>query len=192
DWGRRACRATGVSEETQQRAAEAELDGLLEALEAQLARTPYALGSRPTAVDAVLLGALRAHFLNDPTPSARYGKLERVRAWALRTHAWDGTGELPPFPETTPFGQRALEVVAQQYRPFVLANARALAAGDKAFTATTYGEEVSYRTRPYPERSRQMVRGRVAHRLDSAERREVDAWLQAHGLAEVFGAGTAS
>ena len=59
-WGPRACRATGTELPSQQRAAENEYIGMLESLENQLASTRYALGDRPSAVDAMLLGGLRA------------------------------------------------------------------------------------------------------------------------------------
>lgn len=186
DWGRRACRATGVAPDTQQRAAEGEIERLFGALDTQLAETAYALGDRPTAVDAVLLGGLRAHYLADPVPRQRLGKLSRVVAWAERTHAWDGSGALPAFPETTAFGRLVLEEMGRTYKPFVLGNARAVAAGDKAFVARVYDEDVSYRTRPYPELSRQMVRDRIRHRLDDAALAEVLAWLEAIDLADVF------
>ncbi|MFW6067819.1 MAG: glutathione S-transferase family protein [Myxococcota bacterium] len=188
DWGRRACRATGVAPEAQQRAAEEELDRLIAALDEQLGRTAYALGDRPTAVDAVLLGGLRGHFLLDPVPRARYGRFERVVAWAERRHPWDGTGEMPPFPETTPFAEVALEEMARSYRPFLLGNARALEAGDKAFVAEVHGEEVSYRTRPDPERSRRMIVDRIRHRLTDEEREAVHGWLEARNLADLFAA----
>lgn len=187
DWGRRACRATGVDPESQQRAAEEELARLLGSLDSQLAQTAYALGDRPTAVDAVLLGALRAHFLVDPVPRERLAGYTRVVQWANRSHTWAGDGQLVPFPESTPFARLVLEEMARTYRPFVLANAEALAAGNKAFTAQIYGEEVSYRTRPYPQRSREMVRERIRDRLDDGERQAVERWLEAHGLVDVFG-----
>ncbi|MEO0322724.1 MAG: glutathione S-transferase family protein, partial [Myxococcota bacterium] len=56
DWGRRVCRATGVSSPTQQAAAEAEYLRLMDAAEAQLGETRYLLGDRPTAVDCIVLG----------------------------------------------------------------------------------------------------------------------------------------
>jgi glutathione S-transferase len=187
DWGRRACRATGVSGETQQRAAEAEMDRVLGALDDQLGRTPYALGGRPCAVDAVLLGALRAHLLTDPVPRARYANLQRILAWSERAHRWDGTGELAPWSEPTPFARLLLDEMAGPYRAFILGNAAALASDAKAFTVQVYGEDVSYRTRPYPERSRQMVRDRIRHRLDDTERAQIQGWLESVRLADVFG-----
>lgn len=65
-WGGKVCRATGVSSEIQQRAAEAEYHRIMEAAEAQLGQT--LLGERPTAVDCIVLAGLRAHFLYDPVP----------------------------------------------------------------------------------------------------------------------------
>jgi glutathione S-transferase len=187
DWGRRACRALGVSEASQQRAAEEEMDRVLQALDDQLGRTPYVLGERPCAVDAVILGALRAHLLNDPVPRARYAHLARVVAWSERTHAWDGGGVLAPWSDPTPFARLLLDEMAGPYRAFVLGNAKAVQEGAKAFTAQVYGEEVSYRTRPYPEQSRQMVRHRIQHRLDDTARAEVRRWLEAAHLGDVFG-----
>jgi glutathione S-transferase len=184
-WGPRACRATGTESEHQQRAAEREYFELLGALEAQLMHTRYALGDRPTAVDSMLLGGLRAHTNSDPLPDLR--KFAHVLAWDEKeADRWDGSGTLAPFPDSTPFAQHVLELARQQYAPFVLGNARALAAGDKAFTIETYGEETSYLTRPYPEQSRSLIRERIRNQLDDADRAIVVDWLAATGLAECF------
>ena len=66
EWGGKVCRATGVSSEIQQAAAEKEYHRLMAAAEAQLAQSDYLLGDRPTAVDCIFLAGLRAHFLYDP------------------------------------------------------------------------------------------------------------------------------
>ena len=68
EWGPRACRATGTESEHQQKAAEEEYERVLQAMEAQLESTPWMLGHRPTAVDCILLGGLRAHTWMDPDP----------------------------------------------------------------------------------------------------------------------------
>jgi hypothetical protein len=184
-WGPRACRATGTELKTQQEAAEREYTALLSALETQLGDTPYALGGRPTAVDAMLLGGLRAHTNADPLPDL--SQFPRVLAWdATDADRWDGSGNLEPFPKSTPFAAHVLELARTQYLPFVLGNARALEAGDKSFTAETYGESVSYLTRPYPEQSRRMIHARIRNQLDAAEQAEVRDWLEAQGLAACF------
>ena len=82
DWGPRACRATGTESEIQQHAAEAEYVRILEAAEAQLKDTPYLLGHRPTAVDCIVLGGLRAHTNMDPDPKKITAGYPGVIAWS--------------------------------------------------------------------------------------------------------------
>ncbi len=196
DWGGRVCRATGVSSPAQQAAAEAEYLRLMDAAAAQLAETRYLLGDRPTALDCIVLGGLRAHFLHDPAPRrVLRPRYPRVLAWAGdeepgheqegEADAWDGSGELAPLPESTPFARRVLGEMATTYAAFARANAQARAEKQKAFVIPMYGEDVSYLARGYVERSRQMVGRRLAA-LDPTERSRADALLSAHGLAGVF------
>lgn len=187
NWGRRACRATGTESEHQQKAAEEEYQSILGALESQLETTRYALGDRPTAVDAVLLGGLRAHIDEDPTPKAMLQAYPRVIDWGEEAaDRWDGGGELAPFPESTPFAEHVFEIAREAYRPFVLGNATALARGEKAFVVPTYGEETSYLARPYPEQSRQLILERIRNQLTAEERDAVARWLEERGLADAF------
>ena len=184
-WGPRACRATGTETDSQQQAAENEYFGLLRALDDQLGRSRYALGDRPTAVDAIVLGGLRAHVNADPVPDL--SEYPRCTSWdETGADPWKGDGALAPFPESTPFAAHVLALARDVYAPFVLGNAEALADSRKAFTIETYGEAVSYLARPYPERSRHMVQDRIAHRLAPRERAVVLEWLDALGLREVF------
>ncbi len=187
EWGPRACRATGTASEQQQRAAEAEYVRVLEAMEAQLASTPYMLGDRPTAVDCVLLGGLRAHTNMDPDPKAVVADYPKVVAWCEGgADGWDGSGSLAPFPQSTPFARFVLTEMASTYRPFILANREAGSAGAKAFSANIYEEDVSYLCRPYPEQSRQMIVDRIRHELTAEERDGVGTWLAEIGLADCF------
>ncbi len=184
-WGRRACRATGTESESQQRAAESEYFGILAALESQLGATPYALGERPTAVDAMLLGGLRAHVNNDPYPDL--GDYPRVVAWDEKeADRWDGGGAPIAFSATTPFAGQLLEIARGWYQPFALGNARALEEGSKAFVVESYGEPVSYLARPYPEQSRRMILARIRNQLAENEQRAVGGWLEQQGLDAVF------
>lgn len=184
-WGPRACRATGTDSVHQQRAAEKEYLDMLGVLEEQLGRTRYALGDRPTAADTILLGGLRAHTNNDPIPDLT--PYPRVQAWdAEGADGWDGGGELPPLPEATPFAAHILERARESYAAFALGNAKALAEGRKAFVIETYGEDVSYLARPYPEKSRRLVKNRIQHQLVDEERAEVLSWLADRGLTECF------
>ena len=190
NWGPRACRATGTDSEQQQQAAEDEYVRILEAAEAQLQRTAFLLGDRPTAVDCMVLGGLRAHTYMDPDPKKVVANFPTVVDWTeRRADQWagdggrEGDGELAPLSDITPFAQHVLSEIADTYVPFVLANRDAQEAGAKAFHADIYGEKVSYLTRPYPETSRQMVAKRIAS-LDTRE--QIDKLLKEYGLSQVF------
>lgn len=185
-WGPRACRATGTETAFHQRAAEAEYERLLAAAEAQLGESRYLLGERPSAVDCAMLGGFRAHTLHDPDPAKVMRRFPRLIAWAEgQADAWDGGGDWAGFPQSTGFARHVLRELPGSYLPVLAANAAALAEGAKAFVVETYGEPASYLTRPYPERSRQMIRERIA-RLAADEQPVVLAWLADTGLAEAF------
>jgi|TARA_Y100000310_G_scaffold330109_1_gene401204 glutathione S-transferase len=190
NWGPRACRATGTDSKIQQEAAEAEYVRILEAAEAQLKDTAYLLGDRPTAVDCIVLGGIRAHTNMDPDPKKVTAGYPKVLAWAeSEADKWQGHGELMPFPDSTPFVQFVLEEMKTTYKPYLLANRAALGAGAKAFSANIYGEEVSYLTRPYPPFSASMITDRIENRLTSAQRKQVTEWLQTTELTDCFISG---
>jgi glutathione S-transferase len=182
-WGPRACRATGTDSDVQRKAAEAEYLRILEAAEKQLDETRYLMGDRPTAVDCIVLGGLRAHTHMDPVPKRVTANYPRVVSYSEGgSDKWDGSGDLPRFPETTTFGEFVLKEMVNTYQPYVLANGAAQRAGAKAFHADIYGEEVSYLSRPYPETSRQMIVDNISHFLDEQAQSEVSDWLESKGL----------
>ena len=192
-WGPRACRATGTETVFHQRAAEDEYRQLLAAAEAQLADTRFLLGDRPTAVDCMFLGGLHAHTLHDPDPRKIVLGYPRIVAWHAQntapdfaSQAWAADATWAPFPDSTPFARHVLRLTADQYRPFLLANAQALTTGSRAFTVDTYGEPASYLCRPYPEQARTMIRQRIANRLDAPTGGVVQRWLADLGLSDVF------
>ncbi|MCZ6619913.1 MAG: glutathione S-transferase family protein [Gammaproteobacteria bacterium] len=187
-WGPRACRATGTDSKHQQQRAEAEYLRILQALERQLGETPYTLGSRPTAVDCIVLGGLRAHTHMDPDPKRVTSGFPRVVAWCEgAADTWDGGGELAPFEGPTSFARFVLEEMVGTYQPYALANREAREAGSKAFHVEIYGEDVSYLTRPYPEFSRRMIVDRIGRTLPDDERSTVAMWLEETGLSAGFG-----
>jgi len=156
-------------------------------MEHQLSDTPYMLGGRPTAVDCVLLGGLRAHTNMDPDPKAVTAGYPRVVAWSEgAADGWSGNGALEAFPESTPFARFVLSEMATTYQPYVLGNRHAQQAGAKAFHADIYGEKVSYLSRPYPQRSSQMVSDRITLTLTEPEREAVASWLHEVDLGECF------
>lgn len=187
DWGPRACRATGTDSAQQREAAELEYQRLLEAMERQLGETRYLLGDRPTAVDCVVLGGLRAHTNMDPDPKRLTAGYPGVIAWCENAaDAWDGTGELARMPDSTQFAQFVVREMQTSYLPYILANQAAQAVGAKACHADIYGEQVSFLSRPYPERSRAMISQRIRHQLSAHERAEIGVWLKANGLDRCF------
>ena len=160
------------------------------AAEAQLQETKYLLGDRPTAADCIFIGGLRAHFNYDPAPRrVIHDRYPVTIAWCEgRADDWDGSGELAPFPESTPFARFILGEMVNSYRPFALGNREARLNKQKAFVIEVFGEEVSYLSRPYIEQSRQMVVHHIENDLSIAERDRVYAWLQAVGLYDTFSA----
>jgi glutathione S-transferase len=184
-WGPRACRATGTESQHQREQVEMEYMALIDALERQLGESRYALGDRPSAVDAILLGGLRAHTNADPIPDLT--EFTRIQSWDNgEADSWDGDGDMIQFSPVTPFADHVLALARDGYAPFALGNARAVATGQKAFEIETYGESVSYLTRRYPEQSRMMVQRRVRDLLSDDERELVGKWLEELGLAECF------
>ena len=177
NWGPRACRATGTDSEVQRQAAEDEYQRIVEAAERQLSKTRYLLGDRPTAVDCIVLGGLRAHTLMDPDPKRIYSDYAEVVAFSEGARdSWDGSGEID-FGRPTDFAELIAREMVTTYQPYIKANRDAQHAKAKAFHATIYGEEVSYLSRPYPEQSRLMITGRWAGLSEQARQRTTD-WLE--------------
>ncbi|MGR9089963.1 MAG: glutathione S-transferase N-terminal domain-containing protein [Gammaproteobacteria bacterium] len=185
DWGQRSCRATGTEPMSQRTFAEAEYLALMAAADAQLARAPYLLGERPCAVDAALLGGLRAHTHHDPLPDL--GEFPHVIAYAEGAcDRWDGDGELAPFAEPTDFAQHLLRLAGDYYAPFIAANRRARDAGNKAFEITVYGESVSFMARAYPEVSRELLVRHYRDQLASEEQEIIRRWLATASLDQLI------
>ena len=178
DWGPRACRATGTDSDVQRKAAEDEYVRILEAIESQLTKTPYLLGNRPTAVDCIVLGGLRGHTNMDPDPKKVTANYPRVLMFSAGiADDWSGKGVLNEVFELTDFAKFALTEMSSTYQPYVMSNSEAQAAKAKAFHANIYGEDVSYLSRPYPERSRQMIIAAINDRLTKDEQVDIFALL---------------
>lgn len=182
-WGGKVCRATGVSSQTQQRAAEDEYHRIMAAAEAQLRETRFLLGDRPTAVDCIVLAGLRAHFLVDPAPNRILrGRYPGVVRWAEQeADLWAGGGALASFPESTAFARFVVFTMSATWAPFALANRDALSREKRAFVIPIYGEDVSYLARPYIEQSRLMLARRAA-----AAGPAFAQWIAGTGLVEAL------
>ena len=186
-WGAKACRATGVETAYQQDMCEAEYARILQACEQQLSQTRYLMGDAPCAVDAVILGGLRAHTMNDPVPAKLVAQFPRVVDWVEnQADVRTGRGRLAPVENPTGFARAMLDEMQRGFMPFALASRRALAAGEKVFTIEVLGGEASFLARPYPEEACQMVR-------DHAQRLRVlgcnpDAAFAVWGLDALYSA----
>ncbi len=184
-WGGKAARATGMTDPHQVEQAVAEYGRMLEALNKQLAETRFALGEAPCAIDAVIVGGLRAHFAADPAPAKVVAQFKRVTEW-LETCDDVTDFELRPFEAPTDFAAFVLSEMGGAFKAFSAGNQHAVEASEKAFEVELFGKLTSLRTRPYSEHSRRMVVERIRNTLDENERREIGDWLAAHGLAERF------
>ena len=144
------------------------------------------LGDRPTALDCIVLGGLRAHTNMDPDPKKVTAAYPTVIDWAeRRADQWDGTGELLDDPAESDLARLVLDEMADTYGKYVLGNRDAQSTSAKAFHVPVYGEDVSYLSRPYPEQSRQMVLQRIAN-LDEQQQHQVAEQLQTYRLSQVF------
>jgi glutathione S-transferase len=182
-WGGRACRALGLEDEDQCRLAEQDADAVWAALEDQLGRTRFALGDRATAVDAVLLGALRGHFLTDEAARAVVERYPRVVAWAGRA-PWDGAGELPAFPECGAFAATVLHRMRGPYLSWLLAHTSAVERGERVFEALSEGHQVQFRTlhSPSPTDSIRYLCDRFSEQIQGDDLTKLRQWLADRGL----------
>lgn len=154
-WGPKSCRALGVSEPHQRDACLAELDRVFSIVERCLVSGRYILGSMwPTAVDAVVLGSLRAHFFHDVRglDPARFPKLHK-----LCVRVFEGPEMEPPPGVSSPIVLESVLVHElmrdEAMRNFVLitrANGVALHAKQKSFVVHINGSPVSILTRQEP------------------------------------------
>jgi glutathione S-transferase len=119
---------------------EASYGRFLDILEALIASQGYVLGKRPSAADFALYGQLTQLGIVDPTPAAICNaRAPRVRAWLDRMEDLSG---LEPSAadwltrdqigrQLSPF----LAEVGRTYTPFLIANSKAIAAGETSFSA---------------------------------------------------------
>lgn len=184
-WGQKAVRALALDQESQQSSAEAVFERVCTALNEQLAHTPYALGERATAVDAVLIGALRAHLMMDPEPRRRLSAYPRLRQWAGRKQTVVQGGEISDFRGPNAFAQVILTEMAGDYRSFITANGAALQARRKAFELEINGEQTSFLARRYPETSRCALIAWISA-LPSSDQMEINQWLAKQRLGSIF------
>jgi len=156
-------RLVGSSEKTL-KSIETSFEQQLALLEPHLAQRPYLFGGRPALADFGLYAQLY-QCATDPTPGALLRQhAPHVLAWIERMLDPKAMGEFEAWSALEqgllPLLQRE---VAAVFLPWSLANARALAAGEKEFSCELAGQSFSQETQKYHARSLQALRARYAH-----------------------------
>ena len=157
----------------------------LAAMENHLARQPFLLGRRPAAGDFALFGQLTQLVGFDPTPRAIAHEV------SPRTVAWVGLmedqGGIDPedsdwnIPERSPASLRGiLEEIGRVYVPALLANAKAVVAGEKTWEAEIGGLPWSQQTFPYQAKCLHWI-NRQYRALGDDSRARVDSLLEGTG-----------
>jgi glutathione S-transferase len=158
---------------------------VLQALEDHLKQHAYLMGGRPGSADFALYGQLTqlAHF--DPTPMAlAVQHAPRVWAWTALTEDLSGiepqdSDWLTDVPTTL---HRLLCEAGRLYAPLLLANARALAAGQTELQTQIDGLPWVQQAFPYQAKCLAWLR-RDYDALSATARARVDGWLAGTGCS---------
>ena len=162
----------------------------LAAMEAHLATQPFMLGHRPAASDFALYGQLTQLVGFDPTPRAIAHQLSpRTVAWVGQLSDLSGLepsdqdwGSVDPMPSTL---RALLAECGRMYAPALLANARALLAGEKSWQTEIDGTLWAQQTFPYQGKCLTWIKQHYGD-LTAADRQRVDGLLAGTGCERLF------
>jgi len=162
----------------------------LKAFEAHLTLHPFLLGARPSSADFAVYGQLTQLAEFDPTPTALTIHLApRVTAWVGMLEDLSGLEPqddewivADPLPDTL---AAVLAEIGRVYPPVMLANARAVSAGDTEVSATVDGQPWTQQPFPYQAKCLGWLR-EARSALPGPARETVDAALTPAGLMELF------
>jgi len=151
-------------------------------LEAHLASRKYLFGGRPALADFGLFAQIYELGI-DPTPSALLrDRAPRARAWVERMLEPRSEGEFEGWETLRPTLLPLLrDEVAAVFFPWTLANARALAAGEKEMSVTLGGKPFRQEPQKYAGRSLAALRSRYQAVADKSR---LDAILAETGCLE--------
>ncbi len=183
------------SNETTGPVIEASYRRILELFRDHLTERQFLMGTRPGASDFAFFGQLTQLAAFDPTPMAVTLEVApRVLAWVDRVEDLSG---LEPTDDDwidreLPATLRALlGEVGRVYAPFLIANARALAAGAERVECEIDGSP--WVQKPFPYQGKCLMALRERHRqLAAADRGAVDALLQGTGCEPLFAGAPAA
>ncbi len=163
---------------------------LLMAMESHLTRQPYLMGNRPGASDFALYGQFTQLVGFDPTPRAITHKLS-PRTVAYSGLMEDQTGLEPSADdwntiETAPNTLQAiLKEVGHVYAPALLANARAMGAGEKTWEIDIDGSTWSQQTFNYQGKCLQWINDQY-QALTGTDKARVDSMLAGTGCEQII------
>ena len=148
----------------------------------------YVLGDRPSSADFALYGQLTQLTSVDPTPMKAAEKVSlRLRAWVDRMDDLSGLEEGAWRANTDPI-QPLLAEIGRVYTPLLLANAAALEAGEKMFTATIDAAEWRQNSFPYQRKCLIWLREEFAA-LSADNQASAMAILDGTGCEPIFTGG---
>jgi glutathione S-transferase len=163
---------------------------LLAALETHLAQQPYLMGDRPGASDFALYGQLTQLVGFDPTPRAIAHRLA-PRTVAYTSLLEDQTGLEPQASdwnsaETAPETLKGiLKEVGHVYAPALLANAKAMQAGEKTWEVEIDGSRWTQQTFNYQGKCLQWINAEY-QALNEGDRARVNSLLQGTGCENIL------
>ncbi|NNL56768.1 MAG: glutathione S-transferase family protein [Pseudomonadales bacterium] len=162
----------------------------LQAMETHLASQPFMLGNRPGAGDFAIFGQLTQLVGFDPTPRAIAHDISpRTVAWTSMME--DLSGMEPNDdgwnnPDDVPQSLRGiLEEVGRMYAPALLANAKAVQAGEKTWEAEIDGALWSQQTFPYQAKCLKWINEQY-QALGNEDRDRVDRILAGTGCEAIL------
>ena len=167
---------------------EASYRRLIGILDRIIERQGFVLGTRPCSADFALYGQLTQLGQIDPTPRRLLEQASpRLRAWLDRVEDLSGhpvRGWLARDLIADHLGE-LLGEIGQVYAPFLLANARAIAAGQATFEAVIDGRPWSQAVFPYQAKCLATLR-QAREDLGTEERQTLDRMLAGTGCEALF------
>lgn len=162
----------------------------LKVLEQHLQTSPFLLGQKPASADFAFFGQLTQLTGFDPTPMAiSLDIAPRVYAWVNVVEDLSGINadavEFLSAPDKSTTLKALLEEVGRVYAPFLLANAKANGAGEKAFATVIDGQSWEQPTFPYQARCLTWLREEYEG-LTPDDKSVVDAVIRDTGCEQLF------
>lgn len=173
----------GVTKETAPAIKALYMDSL-QVLEDIFSRRPYLFGDRPCEADFGLFGPFFRHFFCDPTPGALMRKHAPhlahwvTRMWTANPDDIKGTQAISNIPDDLGF---FFEMIANDYLPYLEANAEAVSTGKKTVRYHAKGVEWKIPAAPYRLECFNELKRRFAA-LDQEAANRVAALLPAPGI----------